>query len=139
MAGLLICSRLAAAQEGHPGGSDTLAARDAASHRSITPTGDVQLDALIAEALERSPLTSAAADRIAAARARIRPAGTRADPSITAGLIQIPVRKPSLVDDNFTMLMAGITQNFPYPGKLALRTRAAELDAVAARTRSWRA
>ena len=134
MAGLLICSRLAAAQDGHPGGSDTLAARDAASHRSITPTGDVQLDALIAEALERSPLTSAAADRIAAARARIRPAGTRADPSITAGLIQIPVRKPSLTDDNFTMLMAGITQNFPYPGKLALRTRAAELDAVAART-----
>lgn len=134
MTGLLICSRLAAGQAGHPDSSNAHASRDAASHRLSPSTGDVHLDTLIAEALERSPLTGAAADRSAAARARIRPAGTRADPSITAGLIQIPVRKPSLTDDNFTMLMAGITQNFPYPGKLALRTRAAELDAMAART-----
>ena len=134
MAGLLLCSRLTAAQGGHPNGSSTLASRDAATRLSSAPTGDAQLDTLIAEALERSPLTSAAEHRGAAARARIQPAGTRADPSLTAGLIQIPVRKPSLTDDNFTMLMAGITQNFPYPGKLALRTRAAELDEIAART-----
>ncbi|MBA3670734.1 MAG: TolC family protein [Gemmatimonadaceae bacterium] len=90
------------------------------------------LDALVAEALERSPLARAASDRMSALRARIRPAGTRSDPVVTAGIIQIPVRKPSLTDDNFTMLMAGITQSIPYPGKLRLRTRAAELDAAAA-------
>jgi outer membrane protein TolC len=71
---------------------------------------------------------------VTAAQARVRPAGTRADPSLAVGLIQIPVRKPSLTDDDFTMLMVGITQNFPFPGKLALRTRAAALDAFAAGT-----
>ena len=131
---LLFCSHRASAQQGHSSCPDTLASRDAASARSNPCTGDARLDALIAEALERSPVNRAASDRIAAVQARVRPAGTRADPILTAGLIQIPVRKPSLTDDNFTMLMAGITQNFPWPGKLALRTRAAELDAVAART-----
>ena len=155
LGGLLLCTRFAAAQDAPPPrpvvltegkdllvvpngapalerseGKDPLAARGL--KLAIPSTGDVQLDSLIAEALARSPVTSAASDRIAAARARIRPAGTRADPSLTAGLIQIPVRKPSLTDDNFTMLMAGITQNFPWPGKLALRTRAADLDAAAA-------
>ena len=97
-------------------------------------TGDSVLDALVVEALERSPQARAASERVTASRARIRPAGTRNDPVATAGLIQIPVRKPSLTDDNFTMLMAGITQTIPYPGKLRLRTRAAELDADAAVT-----
>jgi outer membrane protein TolC len=96
--------------------------------------GDSVLDALVAEALERNPQARAASDRVAAARARIRPAGARSDPVATAGLVQIPVRRPSLTDDNFTMLMAGITQSIPYPGKLRLRTRAAELDADAAVT-----
>lgn len=51
-----------------------------------------------------------------------------------AGLITIPVAKPSLTDDDFTMLMVGIQQSFPYPGKRGLRTRAAALDADAAHT-----
>lgn len=97
-------------------------------------TGDPVLDALIAEALDRSPEARASADRVSVARARILPAGARNDPVVTAGLIQIPIRKPSLTDDDFTMLMAGITQTIPYPGKLALRTRAARLDVVAAVT-----
>ncbi|CAN5909487.1 hypothetical protein BH11GEM1_BH11GEM1_10280 [soil metagenome] len=128
-----MCSRLVAAQEGHPRGADSLAStRDAAIHLASPPTGDVQLDALIADALERSPLTSAASDRITAAQARIRPAGARADPRLTAALSESPMRTPGPA--GFAMLMAGISQDFPYPGKLALRTRAAELDAVAART-----
>lgn len=98
------------------------------------PSGDRVLDGLIAEALDRSPQVRAASDRITASRARTRPAGTRNDPVLMAGLIQIPIRKPSLTDDNFTMLMAGITQTIPYPGKLRLRTKVAELDADAAIT-----
>ena len=133
MAGLLVCSRPASAQVGHPPGADSHAStRDTSVPVASPPTGDAQLDALIVEALERSPQTRATSDRIAVARARVRQAGTRSDPIVTAGLSQIPVRKPSLTDDNFTMLMAGITQTIPYPGKLALRTRAAELDAAAA-------
>lgn len=106
----------------------------AAAMWSPAATGEPVLDALVAEALERSPRARAAEDRVTASRARILPAGARSDPALTAGLIQIPVRKPSLTDDNFTMLMAGITQTIPYPGKLALRTRAAKLDAEASLT-----
>ena len=106
----------------------------AGSPSPFVASGDRVLDALIAEALERSPQVRATSDRITASRARIRPAGTRSDPVLMGGLIQIPIRKPSLTDDNFTMLMAGITQTIPYPGKLRLRTRVAEFDADAAAT-----
>ena len=123
------------AQEHH----DSLAAASPRARGPLTPaalatTGDRVLDTLLADALERSPQLQAAAGRVDAARARVLPAGTRSDPVISAGLIQIPIRRPSLTDDNFTMLMAGITQTIPYPGKLALRTRAARLDADAVLT-----
>ena len=107
-------------------------ARPAASVAAAT--GDTTLDALIVDGLSRSPMVRATLDRVSAARARIRPAGSRADPNLIAGLIQIPIAKPSLTDDNFTMLMVGVGQLFPYPGKLALRARAATLDADAVRT-----
>jgi cobalt-zinc-cadmium efflux system outer membrane protein len=133
LAGLLICSRLSGAQATDARGSDTRASRDAELVHVASPsTSDPQLDALIAEALERSPLTSAAADRIAAAQARIRPAGTRTDPRLTSAVSESPMRTRGAT--GFAMLTAGISQAFPWPGKLALRTRAAELDAVAART-----
>ena len=93
---------------------------------------DSTLDRLIFAALEQNSTLRAARDRTTASRARIAPAGTRPDPNLTAGLITIPIAKPSLTDDNFTMLMVGIEQSIPYPGKLALRTKAAALDAAAA-------
>lgn len=99
----------------------------------VVATGDSTLDLLIAMALERSPTLAASSARLTAARARVGPAGTRADPILMAGLITIPVVKPSLTDDDFTMLMVGIQQSFPYPGKRGLRTRAASLDADATR------
>ena len=94
-------------------------------------SGDSVLDRLVASALEHNSTLQAARDRSTASRARVAPAGTRSDPNLTAGLITIPVRKPSLTDDDFTMLMLGIQQSFPYPGKRALRTKTATLDADA--------
>lgn len=94
-------------------------------------TGEDTLDLLVAEALRRSPTIDAARQRVSAARARVRPAGARADPNLMAALIAIPVVKPSLTDDDFTMLMVGVQQSFPYPGKRALRARAATLEADA--------
>lgn len=97
-------------------------------HASFVATGDSTLDELIRAALEGNSTVRAAADRRTASRARVLPAGTRSDPNLQAGLITIPIAKPSLTDDNFTMLMVGLQQSFPYPGKLALRTRVAALD-----------
>ena len=94
-------------------------------------SGDSTLDHLILVALEENSTLRAARDRTTASRARIAPAGTRPDPNLMAGLITIPIAKPSLTDDNFTMLMVGVQQSIPFPGKRALRTRAAALDAEA--------
>ena len=105
--------------------------RESAEHVSFAATGDSTLDLLIRAAVEDNSTLRAARDRTTASRARVRPAGTRPDPNLQAGLITIPVAKPSLTDDNFTMLMVGVQQSFPWPGKLALRTRAATLDAEA--------
>ena len=105
--------------------------RSSTSATAASATGDDTLDLLIAEALKRSPTIDAARQRVSAARARVRPAGARADPNLMAALVAIPIVKPSLTDDDFTMLMVGIQQSFPYPGKRALRTRAATLEADA--------
>jgi cobalt-zinc-cadmium efflux system outer membrane protein len=133
LAVVFLCSHRAAAQETHRVGSDTLASgRRAASRPGSVSTGEVQLDALIVDALERSPLTSAASARVMAANARIRPAGTRADPRLMAAVSERAMRTPGPA--GLDMFTAGVSQNFPWPGKLALRTRAAALDAVATRS-----
>ncbi len=100
--------------------------------QGISEAGDSTLDALVRAALETNSTVHAASDRRLASLARVRPAGTRADPNLQAGVITIPVVKPSLTDDNFTMLMVGLQQSFPYPGKLAQRSRVARLDVNAA-------
>ena len=111
--------------------STTDRARERFDPASPASPREATLDALIAMALERNSTLRAARDRTTASRARISPAGTRPDPNLMAGIITIPVAKPSLTDDNFTMLMVGLEQSFPYPGKLALRTKVATLDADA--------
>jgi len=95
-------------------------------------TGDATLDRLVSLAVERNPQAAAARARRASAEARVRPAGTRPDPILSAGLIMIPIAKPSLIDDDFTMLMVGVQQSFPASGKRSLRTRAATLDVESA-------
>ena len=116
--------------QSHRGAGDTrpVQFRDGSDGASFSATGDSTLDDLIRAALQGNSTLRAAADRRTASRARVLPAGTRTDPNLQAGLITIPIAKPSLTDDNFTMLMVGVQQSFPYPGKLALRTKVAKLD-----------
>lgn len=97
-------------------------------------TGATALDALVARAQAVHPTIRAAADRLEAARARVGPAGLRPDPMLMAGIQNYPVSEPSFTDF-MTMKMVGIGQVLPYPGKLPLRRRAAELEAAAAEAR----
>lgn len=53
---------------------------------------------------------------------------------LMAGLQNVPVRGPTF-SDPMTMKMVGISQTLPYPGKLALRTRAARDDFAASEAR----
>jgi outer membrane protein TolC len=68
---------------------------------------------------------------VAAARARVTPAGLRPDPMLMAGVQNFPVSEPGF-GDFMTMKMVGVGQSIPYPGKLGLRRRAAALEVGAA-------
>lgn len=93
----------------------------------------LSLDSLIAEAEARNPELRAARARVVSARARIAPAGALADPTLMAGVVNLPVSQPSLRDDEMTMTMVGLGQTLPFAGKRGLRRRAAEREADAAR------
>ena len=88
----------------------------------------IGLDSLVARAIGANPDLAAAQSRGTAMRARIAPAGARPDPMLMAGLINVPVNNFSLSDDDMTMKMIGVNQTIPYPGKLRLARRIAELQ-----------
>ena len=90
------------------------------------------LDSLVALALRASPSIRAARDRTGAAEARVGPAGARPDPMLMAGIQNFPISEPGF-RDFMTMKMVGVSQTFPYPGKLSRRTDVAEQEVAAER------
>lgn len=99
--------------------------RDAsAASEPIAAPSSPTLDSLVARALAVNPRLRAARENVRAAAARVSPAGARPDPMLMAGIQNFPVSEPGF-NDFMTMKMVGVVQAIPYPGKLALRTRAA--------------
>jgi outer membrane protein TolC len=113
-------------------------------HAQVQPAS---LDSLIASALPNHPALQAAAARLDAARARVRPAGALPDPMLMAGIENLPLGREALAEsgghapmpapesdrpDMMTMKMVGISQVVPFPGKLSARRRAAEEQVVSA-------
>ncbi len=90
------------------------------------------LDSLVRLAGIASPDIRTAQARLLAARARIRPAGARPDPMLMAGVVNLPLSRPSFTTDAMTMRMVGVAQTVPYPGKRGLQRRAAAQEAAAA-------
>jgi outer membrane protein, heavy metal efflux system len=59
--------------------------------------------------------------------------GTLPDPTLSFGALWLPVASGlSLDKDDFTMMEVGISQPIPFPGKLALKQKAATFEAEAA-------
>jgi cobalt-zinc-cadmium efflux system outer membrane protein len=58
--------------------------------------------------------------------------GTLPDPEISFNAMSLPVNSFSTRQEDMTQLGAGISQTFPFPGKLALREQAAAFEAEAA-------
>lgn len=85
------------------------------------------LDSLIARALLGNPNLEAARNTVNAARARVRYAGSRPDPVLTAGAMNVPTDGLSFTKADMTMKVIGVRQTIPYPGKLRLSRRIAEL------------
>jgi outer membrane protein TolC len=103
------------------------------------PANAVGLDSLIRLALDANPAVQAADARVRAAAAEVPQAGARPDPVLMAGVINFPLAEPGF-GDFMTMKMIGLSQTFPFPGKLGHRTLAArrELGAAEARARAAR-
>jgi len=93
------------------------------------------LDSLVLHALEVNPSVRAAQRRLEAARARVGPAGALPDPTLSLGVVNLPVSDPGF-DDLMTMKTVGVGQRLPYPGKLSLARGATELEARAALARA---
>ena len=105
-----------------------------ASHRAYPSQRHEQLDSLIALALGVNPSIRAAELRVAAARARIDPAGTLPDPMLGVGIMNMPLTAPGY-DEMMTMNAVMVGQRLPYPGKLSSARQSAEQDAAAAAAR----
>lgn len=58
--------------------------------------------------------------------------GALPDPELKFGALYLPTNSFSLRQDDFTMMEVGISQEIPFPGKLALREKIAEQEALAA-------
>jgi cobalt-zinc-cadmium efflux system outer membrane protein len=58
--------------------------------------------------------------------------GALPDPTLRFGALYLPTNNFSLQQDDFTMLEVGLSQEIPFPGKLALRENIAEQEALAA-------
>ena len=95
-------------------------------------TPATRLAALLRDAEAGSPVLRAARARLSAARSRIEPSGTRPDPTLQAGILNLPITRPNLRDDEMTMSMIGISQSFPAAGRLAQRRRVSESAAESA-------
>ncbi len=113
------------------GASAPPASAQTAARPAAAAVGAESLDSLVARSLAVNPAIRAALARAGAAAERVRPAGTRPDPMLMAGVVNMPVSDPGYRDE-MTMNMVGITQTIPYPGKLPLRRQAARDEVTAA-------
>ncbi len=94
---------------------------------SAIPTGS-EVDALVAEALEKNPELAAAKQEAAAARARVAPAGALPDPMLSLGYVNDGT-SVSLGTQPMSRIELVAQQAFPFPGKLGLQERVARADA----------
>ncbi len=93
--------------------------------------GHVILTQLIQEALENNPRIEAAVNRSLSAEKVIPQAGAMPDPQISLGLMNLPVNSFSFRQEPMTGKVISVTQMFPFPGKLDLKTEMAEFEAAA--------
>jgi outer membrane protein TolC len=97
--------------------------------------GDSTLASLVAELGTNNPEIGAARREVDMRAARIAPAGTPPDPTLSIGYMSGFARPPffpsSATPNAFRQV--GVSQEIPYPGKLSLRSRIAATDADAAR------
>ncbi len=105
------------------------------------PAADSLLARLTAEALAANPALGTDRALARAATARVRPAGALPDPMLSVGVMNLTLPRFAFRESDFTEVDVELSQEFPWPGTLGARTRAARAEArgresnVAARRR----
>lgn len=83
-------------------------------------------------ALSNNPALHAADSHVTAMAAIPPQAGSLPDPTLSLNALNLPVDSFSFTQENMTQMQLGISQNLPFPGKLALKEQVAERVAEAA-------
>ncbi|HEV8149057.1 MAG TPA: TolC family protein [Gemmatimonadales bacterium] len=86
---------------------------------------DTLLARLTTEALTTNPGLAGLGARVSAAASRIRPAGALPDPALSLTLMDLTLPHFRLRESDFTELDLEARQEFPWPGTLGARSRAA--------------
>lgn len=90
---------------------------------------DLKLDDLISEALKNSPEIHSYQSRNEGARQRIPQAGSLPDPMVMFGYQNEGFNRYTYGEEPNSQWMFGLSQQFPFPGKRALKGEMAERDA----------
>jgi cobalt-zinc-cadmium efflux system outer membrane protein len=94
---------------------------------------DTLLARLTSEALATNPSLDADRAMARAAESRIRPAGALPDPMLSTGVMDLTLPHFGFRQSDFTEVDVELSQEFPWPGTLGARTRAARADAAVRR------
>lgn len=86
----------------------------------------------VSEVIEQNAGLRAAGVRVAAARARIAPAGALPDPTFTLGAMAVPVTSFDIDREPMTQFPIMVQQRFPFPGKQRAATAVARADSLVA-------
>src|SRR5574338_957663 len=92
-------------------------------------TNDSSLDSLINQALLVSPKLKMLKAKYNASESRIEVNSNLTDPMLSVGLMNLPTNSFSFSQEPMTGLIAGLSQAFPFPGKLGSVADVAEKDA----------
>lgn len=111
-----------------------------ASQSELSQGGtQIRLEDLVKVALERNPELQAAGRNIDVMRSKISPAGTLPDPQLMIGQSNegniIPFTTLGNRDAGFSEIYLGLSQDLPFPGKLPLKRKVAEMEAKAEESR----
>lgn len=96
------------------------------------PSDVLSLQSAIGTAVQDNPSLAQIQARSEAMAAIPSQLGSLPDPVISFNALNLPVDTFDLAQENMTQLQGGISQAFPFPGKLALREQAAAYQAEAA-------
>ncbi|HEY8097344.1 MAG TPA: TolC family protein [Methylobacter sp.] len=107
---------------------------EALAESQLTRTDEsiLTLDLAIEHALEGNPGLVEIKARAEAMAAIPPQAGSLPDPTVNFDMLNVPTRSFDLHKEDMTMMGMGISQAIPFPGKLALREKIAEQEALAA-------